>query len=85
MKMNEFVGQIVRHFKGDLYLVQSVGRHTETGERMVAYKALYGEGDVHYRPMDMFLEYAPNNADNVTGQAFRFEMFQPKSVREELR
>jgi hypothetical protein len=26
-----------RHFKGDLYFVESIGKHTESGETLVAY------------------------------------------------
>lgn len=49
-----------KHFKGNLYQVVAVGKHSETGEEMVVYKGLYdsphGYGAVWIRPVAMFLE-----------------------------
>ncbi|MGL4564029.1 MAG: DUF1653 domain-containing protein [Halioglobus sp.] len=43
-----------RHFKGGEYQVQGVARHSETGELLVVYTPLYGEGGLWVRPLDMF-------------------------------
>ena len=53
------IGKIFRHFKGDLYLVEGVVTHSESGEKMVLYRALYGECGQFVRPYDMFLEEVP--------------------------
>lgn len=45
-----------RHFKGNEYEVLYIAKHSETMEDMVVYKALYGEGGVWVRPLDMFCE-----------------------------
>jgi len=45
-----------RHYKGNDYLVHSVARHTETGELVVVYQALYGERGWWIRPHAMFCE-----------------------------
>ena len=45
-----------RHFKGNEYEVISLATHSETGERMVVYRALYGEGGVWVRPAAMWNE-----------------------------
>lgn len=43
-----------RHFKGGLYEVIGVALHSETGEEMVVYRALYGEGEFWVRPLAMW-------------------------------
>lgn len=47
-----------RHYKGGMYKVIGVGRHTETDKVYVIYKALYGtrkeRKKLHIRPYDMF-------------------------------
>lgn len=47
---------VYEHYKGKTYRVLSVGRHSETGEEMVIYQALYGEQDYWVRPLKLFLE-----------------------------
>ncbi|MCR4283806.1 MAG: DUF1653 domain-containing protein [Parcubacteria group bacterium] len=48
---------IYEHSKsGKRYEVLGVGKHSETLEEMVVYKALYGEGGIWIRPLEMFLE-----------------------------
>lgn len=45
-----------RHFKGNEYEVLCLAKHSETGEEMVVYRALYGERGVWVRPASMWLE-----------------------------
>ena len=45
-----------RHFKGNLYEVIGVARHSETQEEMVVYRALYGEYGLWVRPAAMWAE-----------------------------
>ena len=44
-----------RHFKGQEYELIGVARHSETLEPMAVYRALYGEGALWVRPMELFL------------------------------
>ena len=68
---------IYRHFKGDYYLVEDIALHSETMEKMVVYRALYGDQQLYIRPYDMFLEEVNRN-----GKKYRFEEQDIKSVKE---
>ena len=45
-----------RHFKGNEYEVMAVANHSETLEKMVVYKALYGDEEIWVRPLSMWDE-----------------------------
>ena len=45
-----------QHYKGNFYQVEGIARHSETEEKMVVYRPLYGEGELWVRPLSMFNE-----------------------------
>lgn len=55
VRFKKMIGKKVRHFKGKEYLVLGISEHTETGETLVIYKALYDEYRNYARPIKMFL------------------------------
>ncbi len=54
-----------RHYKGNYYQVVGTARHSETEERMVVYRCLYGDGSLWVRPLAMFLETVISDGRNV--------------------
>ena len=49
-------GKYYRHFKGNLYRVLYIAKHSETLEDIVVYQAMYGERGIWVRPKAMFEE-----------------------------
>ncbi len=65
---------IYKHFKGDYYLVEELAYDSETKEKMVVYRRLYGDGSLWVRPLDMFLSEVDHNKYPNVKQKFRFEL-----------
>lgn len=69
-------GDVVRHFKGNLYEVLCFARDSETQAELVVYRALYGERGVWVRPKAMFLSPVDRDKYPDAGQIYRFERVQ---------
>ena len=79
MKREIQIGKIYRHFKGNLYLALAIAEHTESGEPMVIYKALYDNLKVYARPLDMFLSEVDHAKYPYASQKYRFEEYSPEN------
>lgn len=69
MKENLKLGRY-RHYKGGEYTVIGIGRHSETLEDMVIYRAEYGDGDIWVRPLDMWFDTVIKDGEKM--QRFTF-------------
>ena len=70
---------IYKHFKGDYYIVEDIAIHSETGEKYIVYRGLYGETPLYIRPYDMFMSKVDKQKYPEVKQEYRFELQEIKS------
>lgn len=77
MIYSDYIGKVVRHFKGNYYFIEDICMDSETKEYTIIYKNLYNREDsnIWARPAKMFFEEIDENrVDNITKQKHRFEL-----------
>lgn len=66
-------GDFYRHFKGKIYQIRELAKHSETGEDMVVYQGMYPPFQVWVRPLSMFLDSVDHEKYPECRQQYRFE------------
>ena len=79
--INKMIGKVVRHFKGDFYLVLGVIIDSETDRKMVHYKALYEDYLEYARDLEMFMSEVDTEKYPDASQKYRFELVHIDSVK----
>ncbi len=73
MRPNPRPQEIYRHFKGNIYQIITLARHSETGMKMVVYQQLYAPYEVYVRPLEMFMSRIDTRKYPNEKQMHRFE------------
>lgn len=77
MRPNPRPQEIYRHFKGNIYQIVTLARHSEDGVMMVVYQQLYAPFDVYVRPLEMFMSRIDTRKYPDERQVYRFEKVDP--------
>ena len=70
---------LYQHYKGDMYQLIGIARHSETLEQLAVYQALYGDFGLWIRPLAMFQETVEYEGKTVP----RFTFIKPLYIIKE--
>lgn len=80
MRPNPKPQEMYRHFKGNIYQIRCLAKHSETGEMMVVYQAMYDTFQIYVRTLAMFMEEVDFEKYPDARQQYRFELLQDSEL-----
>ncbi len=75
---------IYKHFKGDYYLVEELGKDSESCEDYVIYRKLYGDGALWIRPLASFISEVDHKKYPKVKKKYRFKLVKFSSVADKF-
>ena len=74
MRHNPQPQEMYRHFKGNVYQIRCLAKHSETDEILVIYQAMYGDFQIYARELSSFMEELSRDRYPDATQKYRFEL-----------
>ena len=83
--MNELkINGIYKHFKGDYYIVVDIALDSDTLNKCVIYRGLYGDGPLYVREYEEFISLVDKVKYPNVNQKYRFELQDVVSVKDKF-
>lgn len=78
------INGVYKHFKGDYYIVVDIAIDSDTLEKCVIYRGLYGDGPLYVRKYEDFISLVDKVKYPSVGQKYRFELKDIESVKDKF-